>query len=134
MNTCDAADADSADAMCGYRRVGAHCMRYVEFVPSPTAGSWALVRSSNVGVLPEHADRHDRMDISKHDVMLSRLIKCQLPKPSNLVDEIAAGPPLRPLLACCNVPVYITYHTSLSHARAMILFLLPPKFDSVVLF
>lgn len=91
-------------------------------------------RSSHVCVLPEHADRHDRMDISKHDVMLSRLIKCQLPKPSNLVDEIAASPPLRPLLACCNVPVYITYHTSLSHARAMILFLLPPKFDSVVLF
>jgi hypothetical protein len=48
MNMYDAAVADMVDAMYEYRRVGAHCMRYVEFVRHPTAGSLALFCSSAV--------------------------------------------------------------------------------------
>ena len=42
MNMYDAAVADMVGAMYGYHRAGAHCMRYVEFVLNPTAGSLAL--------------------------------------------------------------------------------------------
>lgn len=48
MNMYDAAVVDMVDAMYEYRRVGAHCMRYVEFVRNPTAGSLALYFCSSV--------------------------------------------------------------------------------------
>ena len=58
MNMCAAADVDTVVAMYGYHRAGAHCMRYVEFVPNPTAGSWALSASSVFLRWNDHWNNH----------------------------------------------------------------------------